>query len=164
MTRTVLRAAVSLLAALVVLSSAPALGAQAGGDLDLETMVDTYNANLDDAPGIAKGELAGKSIELRVGSGSTMATATSGTVYHFTTNADGAITDFGEGDATSPNVRVRTSEDTLNAILESDDPAAAFDTAYENGDIEINGLTLTDSLRIELVKFAVWLGKLLGVL
>jgi hypothetical protein len=164
MTRTALRVAVSLLAALLVLSSAPALGAQSSGDLDLDAMVDTYNANLDDAPGIARGELAGKSIELRAGSGSTMATASSGTAYHFTTDEDGVVTDFGEGDATDADVRVRTSEDTMNRILESDDPAAAFDTAYENGEIEISGLTLTDSLRIELVKFAVWLGKLFGFL
>lgn len=158
------RVAVSLLAALLVVSSAPALGAQSGGDVDLDAMVETYNANLGDAPGIAKGELAGTTVELRVGSGATMATASSGTAYHFTTDDDGVVTDYGEGDATDANVRIRTSEDTLNAILESDDPAAAFDTAYENGEIEIGGLTLTDSLRIELVKFAVWLGKLFGVL
>lgn len=164
MTSTSLRVTAGLLAALVVLSAAPALGAQSGGTLDLDTMVDTYNANLGDAPGIAKGELAGKSIELRVGSGSTMATPSSGSSYHFTTNSDGTITDFGEGDATNGNVRVRTSEDTLDGILESGDPAAAFNTAYENGEIAINGMTLTDSIRIELVKFGVWLGKLLGFL
>lgn len=164
MRRLTLRVAVGLAVALVVFSAAPTVGAQSEGGLDLDSMVQLYNENLDSAPSIAKGELAGKSIELRVGNGGTMATASSGTAYHFTTDADGQVTDYGEGDADSPNVRVRTSEETMNAILESDDPQAAFDTAYENGEIAISGVTLTDSIRIELVKFGVWLGKLFGVI
>ncbi|WP_255197021.1 hypothetical protein [Halorarius litoreus] len=167
MTRLTLRLAVGLLAALVVLSASPALGAQSegvDGAVDLDAMVELYNANLGDAPGIAKGELAGKTVELRVGSGSTVATSSTGTVYHFTTNDEGEITDYGDAAGDSPNVRVLTSEAAMDRILASEDPAAAFDAAYENGDITVSGVTLTDSIRIELVKFGVWLGKLFGVL
>jgi len=63
-----------------------------------------------------------------------------------------------------PSIRVRTSEQTLDAILSAEDPAAEFNAQYEAGNVEVNGLTLTKSVEVEAAKFAVWLGKTLGFL
>ncbi|WP_435195835.1 hypothetical protein [Natronomonas sp. EA1] len=153
-----------VLATVLLASVAPVSAQSDSSELDLDSLVSTYNANLDQAPDIAKGQLAGKRVELRVGEGSTLATADTGTAYHFTTNDDGAITEYGEGDATNPQIRVRTSEATMNDVLTADDPGKAFNEAYENGEIEISGLTFTEGVKVELVKFAVWVGKLLGFL
>lgn len=154
----------ALLAVLVVLSvvPGPALAQEVEG-VDMDRLVEVYNANVDQAPGIARGQLAGQRVELRIGEGSTVAGADTGSAYHFTTAENGTITDYGEGEPADPTVRVRTSEDAYFAIVESDDPAGEFDQQYEAGNVEINGIGLTNAVVVELVKLGVWLGKLFGL-
>jgi hypothetical protein len=149
------------------LLAAGTVGAQSDGagtgDVDLERLVETYNANVDEAPDIARGQLAGQTIEIRVGDGEELAAKDTGTAFYVTTAESGRVTDYGDGDAESPTIRVRTSEATLDRILNAEEPGRAFDEAYSNGEIQINGLTLTESVKIEVVKFAVWLGKTFGL-
>ena len=153
-----------LLAAAVVLSGASGtVLAQGVEEIDLDELVSTYNANVDQAPDIVRGQLAGQRIELRIGDGSTVAGANTGTAYRLVTADDGTITDYGEGEPANPTVRVRTSEDAYFAVVESDDPAGEFDRQYEAGNIEINGIGLTNAIVIELVKLGVWIGKLFGL-
>jgi hypothetical protein len=153
-----------LLAVLVVLSvvPGPALAQEIEG-VDMDRLVDVYNANVDQAPSIARGQLAGQRVELRIGEGSTVAGADTGTAYHFTTAENGTVTDYGEGEPADPTVRVRTSEDAFFAILESEDPAGEFDRQYDAGNVEVNGIGLSNAVKVELVKFAAWVGKTLGL-
>lgn len=153
-----------LFAVAVVLSGASGTAlAQGTEEVDLGELVSAYNENVDQAPDVVRGQLAGQRVELRIGDGSTVAGPNTGTAYHFTTADDGTITDYGEGEAADPTVRVRTSEDAFFAILESEDPAGEFDRQYEAGKIEINGIGLTNAVKIELVKFAAWVGETLGL-
>lgn len=153
-----------LFAVAVVLSGASGTAlAQSGEEVDLDELVSVYNANVDQAPSIVRGQLAGQRIELRIGDGSTVAGANTGTAYRLVTAADGTITSHGEGEPANPTVRIRTSEDAYFAIVESDDPAGEFDRQYDAGNIEINGIGLTSAVVIELVKLGVWLGKLFGL-
>lgn len=131
---------------------------------NVDTLVGIYNANVDEAPGIARDRFADETFELRVGSGDTVATKTSGEVYRFETNADGEIVAHGQDVDSEPSIRVRTSESTFDAIVNAEDPAEEFDAQYEAGNIEIAGLSLTKALEVELAKFAVWLGKTFGFL
>jgi hypothetical protein len=131
---------------------------------NLDSLVSIYNANVDEAPSIARNRFAGETLEIRVGEGSTVAAHDSGTAYGFVTNGDGVITAYGSEVEQRPSIRVRTSEQTLDAILSAEDPAAEFNAQYEAGNVEVNGLTLTKSVEVEAAKFAVWLGKTLGFL
>ncbi|MFC6939092.1 hypothetical protein ACFQE8_03830 [Salinirubellus sp. GCM10025818] len=159
-----------LLAVAVVLSVVPgAVLAQDAGDGDdaddvnVDRLVEVYNANTDQAPGIVRGRLAGRSVELRVGEGSTVASADTGTVYHFTTAEDGTITDYGEGAAEDPDYRALTSEDAFFAVLDASDPAAEFERQRRAGDIRINGVGVTNTVVVEGAKFAGWVGKSTGL-
>lgn len=133
------------------------------GEVDLGDLVDVYNANVEQAPSIARGRFAGETLEVRFGEGEDVAKKDTGTAYHFTTNDEGEITDYGEGDAESPSIRVRTSQATFEAIVNAENPAAEFNAQYEAGNVKVNGLTLTKTVEVELAKFAVWIGKTFGL-
>lgn len=154
-----------LVAAVVVLSAVtgPAL-AQDADDVDIDRLVGAYNENVDQAPDIVRGQLAGQDVELRVGEGSTVADAETGTAYHFTTAEDGTVTSYGEGPADDPDYRVLTSEEAFFAILDARDPAAEFDRQYEAGNVRINGVGTANAVKVEAVKTAVEVGRALGLL
>ena len=158
----------ALLAVVVVLSAAPGSAvAQDAETVDIDRLVEAYNANVDGAPDIVRGRLAGKSIELRIGDGSTVAGADTGAAYSFELRDDGTVADgYGEGEADDPDYRVRTSEDVFFDILESESPeaaAAAFERHYDAGRIKINGVGLANAVTVEAVKVAVWAGETLGL-
>lgn len=157
----------ALLAVVIVLSTVPgpalAQDAEDAEDVNVDRLVEVYNANTDQAPDIVRGRLAGRSVELRVGEGPTVAGADTGTVYHFTTDDDGTITDYGEGDASDPDYRIRTSEDAFFAILGASDPAAEFERQRADGNVKINGVGVTNTVVVEGVKFAGWVGRTLGL-
>jgi hypothetical protein len=134
------------------------------GEVDVERVVELYNENVDRAPAIAQGEFAGETIEVRYGEGDRIAGPDDGNVVTFVTDEDGVVTDYGREEFDNPTLRVRTSEATYREIITDDDPRAAFDEAYENGDIRVNGISLTKSVEVEVVKVAVWIGKQLGLL
>ncbi|MFW5965033.1 MAG: hypothetical protein ACOCQM_09200 [Natronomonas sp.] len=131
--------------------------------VDMDQLVSQYNANVDEAPGLVTNRLAGERVELRVGSGDDVATANSGSAYHFDLAGDGRITDHGEGPASDPTVRVLTSENTLEGILASDQPGTEFRSAYDDGEVEIQGVGPINTVKVETTKFAVWAGSSLGL-
>lgn len=132
--------------------------------VNLDSLVSLYNANVDEAPSIARNRFAGETLEVRIGAGDTVAKKDTGDAFRFVTNEDGEITDYGETSADDPSIRIRTSESTFEAITSAEDPAAEFNEQYEAGNIKVNGLTITKSVEVEAAKFAVWLGKTFGFL
>jgi hypothetical protein len=137
--------------------------ADSHGEADLERLVSQYNANVDEAPGLITNRLAGERVELRVGSGDDVASANSGTVYHFELADDGRISGHGEGSADESTVLVLTSETTLNEILTSDQPGTTFRAAYNDDTVDIEGVGITNEVKVEATKFAVWAGSSLGL-
>lgn len=138
--------------------------AQADGGDEIDHLVDEYNANVDEAPSILTNRLAGEQVELRVGSGAETATADTGTAYRLAVGGDGRITASDTGDHPDATVRVLTSERTMNRMLHSDDPNAAFGSAYDAGEIEIEGVGVVNTAKVELAKGGVWVGRTLGLL
>lgn len=132
-------------------------------EAELDNLVRTYNANVDSAPSIARGRLAGETIEARFGAGDTIATKQSGDIYYFTTNEDGVIVDWGQEAPADATIRLRTSEETFSTIVNAENPAAEFDQQYENSNIRIGGISLTKSVEVELAKFGYWLAKTFGL-
>jgi hypothetical protein len=132
--------------------------------VNLDSLVALYNDNVDAAPSIARNRFAGETLEVRIGSGDTVATKDTGEAYRFVTNDDGEITDYGTSSADDPSIRIRTSESTFEAITNAEDPAAEFNAQYDAGNIKVNGLTISKTVEVEAAKFAVWLGKTFGFL
>ncbi len=137
--------------------------ADSHGEADMDRLVTQYNANVDEAPGLVTNRLAGERVELRVGSGNDVASANSGSVYHFELADDGRIADHGAGPADDPTVRVLTSENTLEEILTSDQPGTEFRAAYNDGTVDIEGVGITNTVKVEATKFAVSAGSALGL-
>jgi hypothetical protein len=69
------------------------------GDEAVTTVATTDSTNHQEAPEIVSDLFGGKTTERRIGAGSTMPTATTGTADHFTLAADGQVTDCAAGDA-----------------------------------------------------------------
>lgn len=160
----VTRFGTSLLAVLLVVSLFAGVAVtDSHGETDMDQLVSQYNANVDEAPGLVTNRLAGERVELRVGSGDEVATANSGTAYHFELSDDGRIADHGEGPADDPTVRVLTSDNTLDEILTSDQPGTTFREAYNDGNVDIEGVGITNTIKVEATKFAVSAGSALGL-
>jgi hypothetical protein len=158
-----------LFAAMLVVTLVPAgVAAQEApapdpDDADLDRLVELYNENVEKVPGFVRGQVSDERVELRYGEGDTVAKKDTGTALHFETDDRGRITDYGEGDAEKPTVRVRTSESAYRAIVTAEDPVAAFMTQYREGNVKINGVSVTKSVTVEAVKAAAWAGQKLGL-
>lgn len=142
-------------------TTAPA-AAQTGGDDplvgDLQELKETYNENLDEVPDFVEEELADERVEAVV-------TTDDGTYrYHAETGEDARVETLERGGADDPTVRVRTDAETLREIRDADDPAAAAVDAYDRGEITIEGVGVADTVRVEAVKAAVAVGRVLGLL
>lgn len=129
------------------------------GSQDIGELVEVYNANLDEAPGFVKGQLAGETVEIAIDTGD------NGTQYYHATLAESArITDYGEGPAEDPDVRVTTDAETLEAIQSAETPSDRAVEAYESGEISIQGVGTVNSIEITAVEVGVAVGQFLGLL
>lgn len=133
------------------------------GGADMDELVSQYNANVDEAPGLITNRLAGERVELRFGSGDSMASSDSGSAHHFDIDSDGTVTDHSEGAPEDPTIRVLTSENTIDEILASDDPGSAFNEAYNNDEIRIEGVGVVNSVKIGVTKAGFRVGSSLGL-
>jgi hypothetical protein len=123
---------------------------------ELTPLVDVYNENLDQVPGLVKGQLSDQRIDVQVDA------ADGERRFAVSTDADGRITQLEEAVAEDPTVRVETDESTACDIITSDDPAATFNQAYEDGSIEVTGVGVTNRVKIGAVKVGVGVLKSLS--
>lgn len=152
-----------LISVLVVVSLlAFPLGTATAQECTLETdelgpLVSAYNQNVDQAPGIVRGQLSDQRIDVRVDS------AEGERRFAATTAPDGRITRFDETVAENPTIRVETDESTVCGIITSEDPAAEFNQAYNDGSIEVTGVGVTNRVKIGAAKVGHSIGKALGL-
>lgn len=155
------RMTVLLLAGLVMASLAGPAAAQDGGDErlvnDLDALAATYNENLDAVPDVFVGQLANERVSVRVD------TDNGAQWYYADTGDDARVQDLDRGQGDDPTVRVTTDAETLDAIQSSDDPAATALDAYDSGDIRISGVGMVDTVKVEVVKAAISVGRFLGL-
>ncbi|MFW5937779.1 MAG: hypothetical protein ACOCSN_02445 [Halanaeroarchaeum sp.] len=111
-----------------------------------DALVDAYNENVDEIPGVVRGQVSDQRIDLRID------TSDDERRFSISTDDDGRITDFEEGAESDPTLRVETSESTLCSIVTSDEPAAAFNDAYRSGEIEISGVGIVNSVKVGAAK------------
>lgn len=159
MKRTLTVALVVLVVAAGMSGLSVAQDSEASSTQDIDELVEVYNSNLEEAPGFVTGQLAGKDVEIAVD-------RTDGETkhYHATLADDARITDYGEGEAEDPDVRVTTDSETLDAIQSADNPSDRAVEAYESGDISVRGVGAVNSVQVTAVEAGVAVGKFLGLL
>lgn len=133
-------------------------------DDDVEHVVDVYNENIDDAPETLQNLLSGETIELRVGDGDQVASEDSGEAFHLNLDDDAKVEEYGEGPADDPTVRVLTSENAIERIVEHERPADQFVEEYDDGEIQFEGVGFVNTVKVEAVKTAAWLVRTAGLL
>jgi hypothetical protein len=68
--------------------------------------------------------------------------------------ADGAVLDVFDGEMTNPTMKVFTSEETIENIIESENPAEKTLDAFNNGDIRYEGVGIRKKAKVVLLRVA----------
>jgi hypothetical protein len=123
---------------------------------DQQQLVSTYNENVDKVPGVARSQVSGQRIDLRI------ETPDGERRFAVTTRDDGRIASWEDGAIDDPTLRVETDESTLCDIATSDDPAAAFSDAYDSGAIEVSGVGPVNAVKVTVMKIGVGVGRFLS--
>jgi len=83
---------------------------------------------------------------------------------NYTLQADGSleITSVELGEAENPNVIVKTDRQTACSLYTAEDPVAAFNQAYDSGEITIEGDGTIDKAKVFMIKQAMNLAGMFG--
>ena len=125
-----------------------AVGTNGGSDLfeDAESLVDTYNQNIENIPVITSfiGEERIR-CEISLNDGAEL-------IIGITTDEDAKITSFEKGEISDPTINASTNENTVRTIMNSDDPVSAFQDALDSGAITFEGVGLGDKIKVGVMK------------
>lgn len=142
------------------LGAAPALAAQqpAAVDQDTEQVIEAYNENVDEVPTVIRNRFADERVAItleREGAENLQYTAV--------TNADAEVTSVEEG-VVDPTVKVTTDEETVREVANSEHPGDAGVEAYESEDVQVEGVGVTNTVKVESVKLGYNIASTLGLL
>jgi len=111
----------------------------------LQSYVDRYNANMDNAPTILKSLLGNEKVEVNI-------LLANGNIQNIGIQTEnGLITTTVDGGFDDPSIEIKTSEETIDKIVKARDPITAFTEARDRGDVVIIGNTLTTRLKLTTV-------------
>ena len=80
------------------------------------------------------------------------------------TDADAYITEIKSGAPEDPTLLLTSNENTVDNILNSDDPASEAMNALNNGDIDYKGVGFKNSIVVGITKAAQFFANLLGLI
>ena len=109
---------------------------------DIQHGVEIYNSGVENAPGVVKTLLGDEKVLVKIA-------RADGTVLSAglqTVNA--VVVKTVEGEIEDPTIVVVAAEDAVVGVLQSDDPAAAFQEAAAQGEISVRGTTFTARLKV----------------
>jgi hypothetical protein len=109
---------------------------------NLKSSVDRYNNNIEKAPAILKAMMGNErtNMTIRMRNGSTV-------TWGITTE-NAKIVKYTLGGVANPTINEYACEDSIDAILNADDSAAAFNKAKKAGLVSIEGNTPTAKLKV----------------
>lgn len=146
---------------LAVLSVAIGFGAAHGTaqlcERDVQSLLDSYNANVDEVPPIVRGVVADETVHLVVDGDATGE-------YAAVTNESGRVTEFRPGAPENPTVVIRTDCETVDTIVDADDSVGAFESEYRGGEISVRGVGIVKSVVVEAVEVVVGLARYIGLI
>lgn len=91
-------------------------------------------------------------------------TKTNGDIeFSVVTDEDAYITEIKSGAPENPTLLVTSNEETVNNILNSDDPASEAMNALNNGDIDYKGVGIKNKIVVGVTKIAQFFANLLGL-
>ena len=149
--------AVALVFGQVAVGSVGAQTAATLCDQDVEPLIDEYNANVDAVPGLVKGMVVDETVHVTVEGDSTRD-------FTAVTDSAGRVTEFKGGEPDSPTLAIRTDCETVGTVVGADDPVAAFQSEYDDGEISISGVGIVNAVVIGAVKAVVGIARTLGLL
>jgi len=117
------------------------------GEIDVDYAVDLYNENTDSVPSLLQGVIASNTTELQIEDAEQDA-------YTLQTDGSMEITDVELGSADDPDVIVQTNRETACVLATADDPIDAFNTAYENDEVTVEGQGTVESAKVYVVEIA----------
>ena len=125
------------------------------GEIQIDQVVAVYNDNTDAVPSMVGSVAASNTTELQVENAAQ---------EYYTLQADGslAITSVELGEAENPNVIVKTDRQTACSLYTAADPVAAFNQAYDSGEITIEGAGTIDKAKVFIAKQAMNLAGMFG--
>ncbi len=80
------------------------------------------------------------------------------------TDSDAYITEIESGEPDKPTLRVMSNEETIDKIIDSDDPASETANALNNGDITYEGVGIKNTIVVGVAKLAQFFADLLGLI
>ena len=80
------------------------------------------------------------------------------------TDLDAYITEITSGEPDNPTLRVMSNEETIDKIMDSDDPASETANALNNGDITYEGVGVTNMIVVGVAKLGQFFANLLGLI
>lgn len=90
---------------------------------------------------------------------------TSGNIeFGATTDQDGYITSLEKGAPENPTLRLKSDEETVEKIINSDTPTKETQDALLNGKITYEGVTIGNKIQIAIIKMVQWVAQLSGVI
>ena len=125
------------------------------GEIQIDRVVAVYNNNTDAVPSMVGSVAASNTTELQVKNAAQQ---------NYTLQADGSleITSVELGAAEDPNVIVKTDRQTACSLYTATDPVAAFNQAYDSGEITIEGAGTIDKAKMFIVERAMDLAGMFG--
>lgn len=113
-----------------------------------------YHDSIDAVPGFVDWAVTDEAIHLIVNNDTE-------TDYTVTTGSDKRVATFRPRAPDNPTIEVETDCETVNTIVEAQDPRSAFVTAYDEGDIVIRGVTLWKTFLLAAAKLLYRIARLL---
>ena len=123
-------------------------------DQDVQALADAYNRNAGELPGFLANQFAGERVELRLTGDTTI-------VYTIAFDDSARATSVTQGSA-DPTLRVTVASSTICQALQSDNPAAEFASAYQNGDVDIEGVGTANAVKVTVLKTAISIARFFG--
>jgi hypothetical protein len=159
---------IAVLVALLVVSSGVAVAQDDGADQpewadqafeDYSGMVDVYNQQITSVDlGIAGDQLSGERVNFVV-------TDDDGETATFSFRMDNQLrmTELEQGPRSDATLRMSTDRETLERILDADNPAAAFRNAVTDGDVTFDGLGTTNAVKWVVINNVANFARALGL-
>lgn len=131
---------------LLILAASMAFAASAPASAvafeDIQHAVGMYNLGVENAPGVVKALLGDERIEINISG------AYGTALYAGLETKNAVVVRTMEGRIEDPTIVVEAEEDAVIKVLQSDDPAAAFQEAKTVGEISVRGTTFTARLKV----------------
>lgn len=149
--------AVALAVLLSVGLAAGPVAAEQTSEADAKEVVEFYNQNIDEAPDVVRDRFADERVTLTV-----ERDGQTDEVYTAVTDDDARIVSFEEG-SHDPTMRVTTDEETVRNIAQSEDSAGAAVDAYQSDRIDVEGVGVTNTVKVEATEIGYAIASKLGL-